>query len=148
MTRIGQKELGRSVRVLIGELGIRANQTDPKAVVQRLGTGLDLSMLTQKKAVEIINQAIKRNVTIGKNPVSIAAAALYIACVQTGERRTQLQIAESANTTPVTIRNRFKELKKHLNLENLKVKRGAAAIPVYWSSYQETTDCLEKEARS
>jgi len=60
----------------------------------------------------------------------IAAAAFYIACVQTGERRTQRQIAKASNTTPVTIRNRFKELKKLLNLD-LKIKRGAAAIPVY-----------------
>ncbi|MFX0202279.1 MAG: hypothetical protein ACFFCW_39710, partial [Candidatus Hodarchaeota archaeon] len=52
-------------------------------------------------------------------------------CVKTGERRTQHQIAKAANTTPVTIRNRFKELEKKLKIKNLRVKRGAAAIPVY-----------------
>ncbi|MFX0195210.1 MAG: transcription initiation factor IIB family protein [Candidatus Hodarchaeota archaeon] len=131
MTRVTPKELGRCVRVIIEELGLKTSPTDPRVLVQRLGNELKLTMNTQKKAIELIEQAIENNITIGKNPISIAAATLYIACVKTGERRTQHQIAKAANTTPVTIRNRFKELEKKLKIENLLVKRGAAAVPVY-----------------
>ncbi len=141
VTRISQKELGRSVRVIIEELDIRTNPTDSRILVQRLGNELDLSMDTQTRAIEIIDKAVESNVTIGKNPVSIAAASLYITCVKTGERRTQHQIAKAANTTPVTIRNRFKELEKYLDIKNLQVKRGAAAIPVYRSaSWKDKND--------
>jgi len=127
--------------VIIEELGLRATPTDPKVLVQRLGNELDLTIDTQKIAIDIINKAVDSNVTIGKNPVSIAAASLYIACVKTGERRTQHQIAKAANTTPVTIRNRFKELEAQLNIKNLQVKRGAAAVPVYRKpSWQEEED--------
>jgi hypothetical protein len=51
--------------------------------------------------------------------------------VKTGERRTQQQIARAAKTTPVTIRNRFKEIVRILGMDDIEVKRGAAAIPVF-----------------
>ena len=46
----------------------------------------------------------------------MAAAAIYIASVQCGERRTQREVAEVAGVTEVTIRNRYKELTEKLNL--------------------------------
>jgi transcription initiation factor TFIIB len=134
--RIDQKELGRFVRVLLDELKVKPNQIDPKVLVHRLATTLDVSMITQRRALQLIEKTKQKNGTLGKNPVSIAAAAFYIACIQTGERRTQRQIAKASKTTPVTIRNRFKELEKLLNLD-LKIKRGAAAIPVYWTKNRQ-----------
>ena len=44
-------------------------------------------------------------------PMGLAAAALYLACVKNGEDKTQRDIAEAANVTEVTIRNRYKGLK-------------------------------------
>jgi len=46
----------------------------------------------------------------------LAAAALYIACRKTGEKRTQKEIAEEAGVTEVTIRNRYGELVKKLKI--------------------------------
>lgn len=48
--------------------------------------------------------------------MGLAAAALYVACVQEGENKTQKDIAEAANVTEVTIRNRYKGLKSALKL--------------------------------
>ena len=47
----------------------------------------------------------------------MAAAAIYIACVQNNEKITQKNIAEAAGVTKVTVRNRYKTLKEQLNLE-------------------------------
>ena len=44
----------------------------------------------------------------------MAAAASYIASILTGERRTQREVAEIAQVTEVTIRNRYKELAERL----------------------------------
>ena len=49
--------------------------------------------------------------------MGMAAAALYIACLQNNEKITQKEIAEAAGVTEVTVRNRYKALKKQLNLE-------------------------------
>jgi transcription initiation factor TFIIB len=42
---------------------------------------------------------------------------LYIACLQNDEKKTQKDIAEAAGVTEVTVRNRYKTLKKQLNLK-------------------------------
>jgi transcription initiation factor TFIIB len=126
------KELSRCIRVIITVLNIRPQNSAPNALLQKLGTTLKVTMVTQNEAMKIITQAQDANITVGKNPMSIAAAALYIAGVRTGERRTQQQLAIAARTTPVTIRNRFKELMDILGgFEDIKIKRGAAAIPVF-----------------
>jgi transcription initiation factor TFIIB len=49
--------------------------------------------------------------------MGLAAAALYIACLQNNEKKTQKNIAEAAGVTEVTIRNRYKVLLKQLNIE-------------------------------
>jgi transcription initiation factor TFIIB len=64
-----------------------------------------------------VNEARKKHISAGKDPMGFAAAALYIACKQNGEKKTQKEIADAAGVTEVTVRNRFKNLKKHLNLK-------------------------------
>jgi transcription initiation factor TFIIB len=49
--------------------------------------------------------------------MGLAAAALYIACLQNNEKKTQKDIAEAADVSEVTVRNRYKELKRTLNLQ-------------------------------
>ena len=83
-------------------------------------------MQARSLASVIIVIAKLAGITVGKNPMSVSAAALYIAGVKTGQRRTQLDMAAAAKTTPVTIRNRFKELTEILELEPIKIKRGPA----------------------
>ncbi|MFX0094051.1 MAG: transcription initiation factor IIB family protein [Candidatus Hodarchaeota archaeon] len=131
VSNIAMKELSSCVRILASELKFRYKPTDFLALCHQLGEKLNLTIHTRQVASEIINNAQKAGLTIGKNPVSVVSASLYIAAIQTGERRTQQQIASVADTTPVTIRNRFKELVKYLNINKLDIKRGAAAVPVY-----------------
>jgi len=63
-------------------------------------------------------QQLKLGLTSGRGPTGIAAAALYVSALLHGEKRTQREVAEVAGVTEVTIRNRYKELLKELNLEN------------------------------
>jgi len=55
--------------------------------------------------------------TIGKDPKGMAAAAIYVASILTGSRRTQLEIARTARVTEVTVRNRYKEMVERLNIK-------------------------------
>ena len=45
--------------------------------------------------------------------MGLAASILYIACKETGEVKTQKVMANAAGVTEVTIRNRYKDIKKH-----------------------------------
>jgi transcription initiation factor TFIIB len=57
--------------------------------------------------------------------VGVAAAAIYIASILKGERRSQEDVAEVAKITGVTVRNRYKELCEKLGLDLDKEFRGS-----------------------
>ncbi|MEM1990874.1 MAG: sigma factor-like helix-turn-helix DNA-binding protein, partial [Candidatus Bathyarchaeia archaeon] len=76
-----------------------------------------LSGHIQAKALKILNEAKRKHISAGKDPMGLAAAALYIAAYLAGEKRTQKEIADAAGVTEVTVRNRYKTLKRQLRLE-------------------------------
>jgi len=82
---------------------------------------LNLSPKTQTDAVKILKRAEKNELTSGRGPAGIAAAALYVAALLNGEKKTQREVADIAGITEVTIRNRYKELLDKLGLQD-KVK--------------------------
>jgi transcription initiation factor TFIIB len=84
--------------------------------VPRIVGSLGLSGVLQRKAIEIVQQARKAGLTAGKDPAGLAAAAVYIASLLTGERKTQKEIARAAQVTEVTVRNRYKELIRRLKI--------------------------------
>jgi len=76
-----------------------------------------ISGKTQGAAIAILRDSRQKRFSAGKDPMGLAAAALYIACLRNNEKITQKDIAEAAGVTEVTVRNRYKALKKQLNLE-------------------------------
>jgi len=117
VAEIPKKEIGRTYRLITQELELKVPLTNPVFYITRFITALKLSGETQQKAVEILNQAIKKGLISGRGPMGVAAATVYIASVITGERRTQKEVADVAGVTEVTIRNRYRELKKALDLK-------------------------------
>jgi len=126
-----RKVIARCFRIYVQELNMKPTPIDPAVLLAKLCNELDLTTATQNEALKILEESRSRRLDMGKNPLSVAAAAIYIASIRTGERRTQQQVAKVAKTTPVTLRNRFREIVDSLDLANVIVKRGAASAPVY-----------------
>ena len=116
-TKANRKEIARCYRLLIKELDVTVPVSDPRDYVGRIASLLNLSGQTIRDAIEIIEKARQRGLTAGKDPAGLAAAALYIAAVKNGEKRTQKEIAQVAGVTEVTVRNRYKELINELKLD-------------------------------
>lgn len=116
-SRITKKDLARCYRLLIKELEIKIPVPDPADYIVRFGAQLRLSGGTTRIAIDLLKEAKSKNLTAGKDPTGLAAATLYIAGIVEGERRTQKEIAKTATCTEVTVRNRYKELVKKLNIE-------------------------------
>ncbi|MDK2907954.1 MAG: transcription initiation factor [Candidatus Woesearchaeota archaeon] len=114
---IDKKEIGRTYRFITRELEIKILPSNPVDYLARFVSSLKLSPETQSLAVEVLNKAQKAELTSGRGPTGIAAAALYVAALINGEKRTQREVADVAGVTEVTIRNRYKELLEKLNLE-------------------------------
>ena len=115
---IDKKEIGRTYRFITRELNISILPSNPADYIARFASSLKLSADAQTKAVEILEQAQDEELTSGRGPTGIAAAALYVAALTHGEKRTQREGADVAGVTEVTIRNRYKELLDKLRLES------------------------------
>ena len=114
---IEKKEIGRAYRFIKEQLDIKIPLSNPIYYVSKFATALNVSGKTQKDALDLIKKAIKKGLISGRGPTGVAAAAIYIAAAKNGEKKTQKEVADVAGVTEVTIRNRYRELKKELNLK-------------------------------
>ncbi|KAG2478662.1 MAG: Transcription initiation factor IIB [Nitrosopumilales archaeon] len=112
---IKKGDLAACYRLLVKELDLKMPVVDSTQNVARIASKIGLSEKTQRYAIEILKKAEEEKVSAGKNPMALAATALYISCVKMGVRHTQRDFAEAANITEVTIRNRYKGLLELLN---------------------------------
>jgi len=113
-SNINKKEVGRSYRFLVKELDYFIPPLKPSQYVTKFSNQLTMQGKVEEIAHKILAAAKELRLTSGRGPTGIAAAASYIASVLTGERKTQREIAEIAQVTEVTIRNRYKELVERL----------------------------------
>ncbi len=116
-TKLTPKEISRTYRDLKRKLAIKTPLPTPMVYVARFVSDLGLSSKTERRTREIIKKAEEYELTHGKSPSGIVAAALYIAGQETGQVRTQREIAEVTNVTEVTIRNRYKQLADNLGIK-------------------------------
>ena len=114
---VDKKDVARCYRLLLHELDMHMPIADPLMYVSKIAERTGISGKTQGIAIQILREARKKRAAAGKDPMGLAAAALYIACLQTNEKKTQKEIAEAAGVTEVTVRNRYKTLKRQLKLE-------------------------------
>ena len=119
---VERKEIGRTYRFIIRKLGIKVKPSSPKDYISRFSSVLKLSPKTQNDALKVLRQAEEIELTSGRGPAGISAAALYVAALINDEKRTQREVADIAGITEVTIRNRYKELIEKLGLED-KIKQ-------------------------
>ncbi len=113
---LSKKDIGRTYRFLVKELKLKIPLTNPVYYVPKFASALGLSGEVQEEAIRILQKAIEKGLLSGRGPTGVAAAAVYIAALLKGERRTQKEVAEVAGVTEVTIRNRYRELKKELGI--------------------------------
>jgi len=115
-SKVSKKELGKAYRVLVTELTLKVPPPNPVAYIPRFTAELQLSVTSQRKAVEVLHLAKQKGLTLGKDPKGVAAAAIYLASILVGERRTQQEIASVTSVTEVTVRNRYKDFVKKLEI--------------------------------
>jgi transcription initiation factor TFIIB len=116
VNNIKRKELARNYRLLYRELDLRIPIVDPMKCIVKVANKASVREKTKRQALSIMEEVAKKEISAGKDPMGLAAAILYISCVQTGENITQIVIAHASGKTEVTLRNRYTELKGKLHL--------------------------------
>jgi transcription initiation factor TFIIB len=111
---IRRKDVARCYRLIFRELELKVPVVDPVKGISRIASMVELSEKSKRKAINILNVAKDIGVVAGKDPMGIAAAALYLACIDTDEVKSQKDISLASGVTEVTIRNRCAGLRKIL----------------------------------
>ena len=115
-SNIKSKGIARNYRLLVSELDIRVPIVDHLKYTAKIANTAKLSERTRRHAFNTMNEIIKKEISAGKHPASLAATVLYVASKKTGEFISQDNLAEAAGITGVTIRTRLKELTRSLEL--------------------------------
>lgn len=97
---------------------------------------LELPNKTCELAVGIAEKALQKNICSRRNPISISAAAIYLACQLDGVRKTQTEICRATTLTEVTLRKVYKEL----NQEH------TALLPEWYGKRNENNENAEETA--
>ena len=108
---IKRKDIARIYKLLVIELDIKIPVVDPMNCITMIANKVNLREKTRRKAMSIMHDVTKREISAGKNPMGLAASVLYLSCLKTGEYRKQINFAEAAGVTEVTIRNICRNLK-------------------------------------
>jgi transcription initiation factor TFIIB len=115
-----KRDIAKCYRLLHRELNLKMPVVDSIQCVARISSILEISEKIKRRANEILKLCQKCEESAGKDPMGLAAAALYMSCIENAREITQKEIAEAANVTEVTVRNRYKSLKRdqNINLES------------------------------
>jgi transcription initiation factor TFIIB len=109
VSRVDQKEIGRTYRYIATELSLKMEPVNPKEYVPGFTSELEVSEDVTMQANEIIDETADQGLLSGRSPTGYAAAAIYAASLLCNEKQTQREVAEVAQVTEVTIRNRYQE---------------------------------------
>jgi transcription initiation factor TFIIB len=112
LSNVKRKELAKAFRVLVFKLDFKVPASDPIKHIAKVANKANISERTKRHAINIMYSLIKKGITIGKDPSSLAATALYLASRDTGENISQKNLAAVSGKSEVTIRMQLREIKK------------------------------------
>jgi len=108
---IQSRAAAKYYRLLINE--VENNYVPPPTVqkyISKLVNKEKINTRVERLALELAEHANESEISSGKTPAGLAAAYVYIASVMCGAHIPQREIAEFAEVTEVTVRNRCREI--------------------------------------
>ncbi len=121
---IQSRAAAKYYRLLINQ--VENNYVPPPSVqkyISKLVNKEKINPRVERLALELAEKANESEISSGKTPAGLAAAYVYIASVIAGEHIPQREIAEYAEVTEVTVRNRCREI-----LENFVIRQRLRAV--------------------
>lgn len=117
-----RREVGRTYIEMMKLVKLNLPVPSPEQYISRFCGELKLNGPVQARVKELLQLITDKGLVSGRSPLAIVGALIYIASIETNQRRTQAEIAEATKVTEVTIRNRYKEIMQFI--EDEKERRG------------------------
>ncbi|MGI0018561.1 MAG: transcription initiation factor IIB [Nitrosotalea sp.] len=118
---VSKKTVVHYYKFLLRQMKMSVSIPEPSQNVSKIAARANLGGRTQRRALGILSKVGDDPTLIGKKPISVAAAALYMAALETKEYTTQLRLAVAADLTTITIRKRYLEIMQILKEKLLSV---------------------------
>ena len=115
-SNIRRKAIAKIYRDIVFHLERKIPQVNCFQCIDKIANKIELNEITSRHARDLMKKVLEQEFSAGKDPMGFAGAVLYVSLQMEGKTVRQIDIAEAAGVTEVTIRNRAKELKSKLHL--------------------------------
>ncbi|CAD5115355.1 DgyrCDS4335 [Dimorphilus gyrociliatus] len=113
VSTVSRKDVGRVFKLILKVLETSVEVITTSDFMNRFCSNLSLSNAVQKAATHVAKRAVDTDLVAGRSPISIAAAAIYMASHACNEPRTPKEICDIAGVADVTIRQSYKLMLPH-----------------------------------
>jgi transcription initiation factor TFIIB len=103
---------GKCYRLLVRNLKLHLPVIDSNSYLAKIASQARVGEKISRKAFEMLSIMKENPIAHGKDPNALAVAVLYAACLKEGEKVSQAQIALAGDTSIVTLRKRFQDVRK------------------------------------
>lgn len=108
ISRISKKEIGRCFKLIVKNLETIVDIITSGDFMSRFCSNLTLPITVQRAATYIARQAVNLDLVSGRSPISVAAAAIYMASQASADKRSAKEISDIAGVADVTIRQAYR----------------------------------------
>lgn len=132
ISRISKKEIGRCFKLIVKNLEKSVHVITSADFMSRFCSNLQLPPDVKNAATFIAKRAVELDLVGGRSPISLAAAAIYMASQASAIKKTARDIGEIAGVAEVTIRQSYKQIyprAKDLFPENFKFTTPIHSLP-------------------
>lgn len=115
VSKVSKKEIARVFKLILKNLETSVELITTGDFMSRFCSNLSLPMAVQRAATHIAKKAVDMDIVGGRSPISVAAAAIYMASQASAHKKTQKEIGDIAGVAEVTIKQSYKQMypKRH-----------------------------------
>lgn len=110
VSRTSKKEIGKCFKLIVRALETNLDHITSEQFMSRFCGNLGISQRVQSGAVAVAKEAVRLDLVAGRSPISIAAAAIYMASQASNDKKSAKEIGEIAGVAEVTIKQSYKLL--------------------------------------
>ncbi|XP_076346933.1 transcription initiation factor IIB-like isoform X2 [Tachypleus tridentatus] len=108
VSKVSKKEIGRCFKLILKALETSVDLITTGDFMSRFCSNLGLPNTVQRAATHIARKAVELDIVPGRSPISVAAAAIYMASQASEDKKSQKEIGDIAGVADVTIRQSYK----------------------------------------
>jgi len=125
---VPKKEIGRCFKLIIKTLEKSVNVITSEDFMKRFCNSLRLNRQVEAASIHIAKKSVELDLVGGRSPLSLAAAAIYMASQASETRKTAKEIGDVTGVAEVTIRQSYKQM--HPRARDLFPENFKFAIPI------------------